>query len=346
MSGISHTHTGNIIVDADEHFIIDTTTRAIVNTENKKVTLMQFDHESERYSFDVDRIIDGHDLMDCNRVQVHFINIGSNKQKHPGLYLVDDVHVKESDDSKITFSWLISQDATQLSGVLSFLVSFECVDGATVLYRWSSSTYSAIQITAGMDNDNTIVELYADELLAWQFEMESKYIPEIVDLHYIERDFATSAEVAAIFDLTDSDVIPSVPTGPSGSYGEYYTKTETDELLDDYLPINGGTLKGMLYTEASTPYFIGKNKKVGMRAVDENNTVVGQFFVSDSSKEQYNGYYSGFVAQGNDGKNYALRISANGPVYRYDSTDHPIALKEDIDTAIANAITQTLGGSY
>ena len=116
----------------------------------------------------------------------------------------------------------------------------------------------------------------------------------------------------------------------------YYTKNETDSFLEDkankdeYLSLNGGTLKGMLYTEASTPYFIGKNKKVGMRAVDENNKVVGQFFVSDSDKEAYNGYYSGFVAQGNDGKNYAIRISANGPVYRFNSEDHPMALKEEI----------------
>lgn len=113
---------------------------------------------------------------------------------------------------------------------------------------------------------------------------------------------------------------------------------DNEYVEDNYLSLNGGTLRGLLYTDASTPYFIGKNKKVGMRAVDENNKVVGQFFVSDSEKETYNGYYSGFVAQGNDGKNYAIRISANGPVYRYNSADHPIALKEDITKEIANLV--------
>ena len=124
--------------------------------------------------------------------------------------------------------------------------------------------------------------------------------------------------------------------------------------LNNYLPLTGGTLTGVLYTEASTPYFIGKNKKVGMRAVDENNTVVGQFFVSDTSKEQYNGYYSGFVAQGNDGKNYAIRISANGPVYRYNSEDHLLALKEEIPSIdglatelyVQNAVSDKATTSY
>ena len=204
MSVLDHIHSDDIIIDADEHFTIDTVTRAISNASNKKVTLMQYDNKSERYSFDIDRVIDGHDLMNCNRVQIHFINIGSNKQKHPGLYLVDDVQVNSTNNDKITFTWLISQDATQLSGILSFLVSFECVDGENILYRWSSSIYNSITITAGMDNDNTIVELYADELLAWQNTMEREYIPLLVDECYIERNFATSEEVKDIFSVDGS----------------------------------------------------------------------------------------------------------------------------------------------
>lgn len=203
MNVINHTHTDDIIVDADEHFIINTITRAISNAANKKVTLMQYDNKSERYSFDIDRVIDGHDLTNCNRVQIHFINVGSNREKHPGLYLVDDVHISESDENKLTFTWLISQDATMLNGSLTFLVSFECVDGDKVLYRWSTSPYNAIQITAGMDNDNSIVELYADELLTWQYNMETEFLPNLVNELYINREFATSEEVANIFGIEE-----------------------------------------------------------------------------------------------------------------------------------------------
>ena len=203
MSETSHIHTDDLIIDADEHFTINTVTRAISNASNQKVSLMQYDNKSERYSFDIDRYIDKHDLTKCNRVQIHFLNVGPNKQKHPGLYLVDDVQVMTSNENKISFTWLISQDATLLNGTLQFLVSFECVDGDDILYRWSTSIYNAIQITAGMDNDNSIYETYADELLTWQNNMETDFIPNMITNLYIEREFATSEEVALIFGIEE-----------------------------------------------------------------------------------------------------------------------------------------------
>lgn len=234
MSVISHTHTDDIIKDADVHFTIDTTTRTISNGNNKKLTIMQYDNKSERYSFDIDRYIDEHDLMDCNRVQIHFINIASNKQKNPGLYLVDDVHVNPDDENKITFSWLISNNATMYDGMLSFLISFECIDKTCanidecehdehILYRWSSSIYKNIQITTGMDNNNIIYEQYADELVAWethmdqelltwQNSMEIDYIPNLVDEKYVDREFATSEEVANIFDISDTEDVTATGT--------------------------------------------------------------------------------------------------------------------------------------
>lgn len=201
MSELNHTHTDDIIVDADEHFIINTTTRMISSESNKKLTLMQYDKKSERYSFDIDKIIDGHDLTKCNRVQIHFTNIGSNRLHNDGTYPVNDVHVNSSDANKLTFTWLIGEEATQYSGILSFLVTFECVNGDEILYRWSSSIYESIKISVGKNNNNTIFELYSDELLKWQNKMELEYIPILVDQRYIEREFATSEEVGAIFNL-------------------------------------------------------------------------------------------------------------------------------------------------
>lgn len=220
MTETSHTHTDDIIVDADEHFTIDTVTRLISSTTNKKLSIMQYDNRSERYSFDVDRIIDGHDLLDCNRIQIHFINIGSDRSKHPGLYLVDDAQVMTSDNNKITFTWLVSNDATMYDGILSFLVSFECVNEGKVLYRWSSSIFKQIQITAGLDNDGCVMEMYADELLAWQNSMETVFIPDLVDKCYVEREFATADEVAAVFDISNPDGVPK------------YVLTSYDEMTE------------------------------------------------------------------------------------------------------------------
>lgn len=203
MSEDKHIHKDDIIVDADEHFIINTTTRLISNSLNKKVSIMQYDNKSERYSFDIDKEIDGHDLSKCNRIQIHFINVGSNRQQNPGVYVVDDANENKSDKNKITFTWLIGQEATLLSGVLKFLVSFECVEGDKVLYRWSTAPYSGIQVVTGMDNDNAVYELYSDALLSWQHVMETEFLPDLVNDLYINREFATAEEVAKIFDVKE-----------------------------------------------------------------------------------------------------------------------------------------------
>lgn len=47
------------IYDTDPHFVIDAVTRAIT-TQSKKLKLMQYDHNSERLTFEMPRHIDGH----------------------------------------------------------------------------------------------------------------------------------------------------------------------------------------------------------------------------------------------------------------------------------------------
>ena len=221
MSVKSHIHVDDIIVDPDVHFAINTTTRMISNQNedkvNKKLTLMQYDNKSERYSFDIDRKIDNHDLMSCNKVTVHFINIGSGRgQRNAGTYTVTDMHEHDTDPNKITFSWLIGNEATQYAGVLHFLISFECINNDEVLYRWSTTTFTGLQVVAGMRNEDEILDVYSDELLVWQNNLENELItwqssieneiiPIAVDERYIDRDFATSEEVAYIFDMTEPD---------------------------------------------------------------------------------------------------------------------------------------------
>lgn len=260
MIDVKHDHSDDIIVDADEHFTIDTVTRKISNAGNKKLSIMQHDHNSERYSFDINRIIDGHDLTLCNRVQVHYINIGSNRQSHPDVYPVTDVKVNDKDTNKLTFTWLISGNATSLQGTLNFLVSFECIgkDGESILYRWSSDIFDQIKISGGMDNDDSLLELYSDELLAWQNSIESEYIPELVEEWYTGRNFATTEEVAAIFNDID---VPELPSG-------YLQDAEVEDTVLTITKDDGSiiTFYGSA-TPDGTPYNYLED------AVVENNTL-------------------------------------------------------------------------
>lgn len=209
----------SIIVDADSHFIINTTTGAIVNSDPsyKKISLVQYDHNSERFSFDVDRIIEGHDVLTCNKIRVHYINTSASRSKSVGVYEVSDLAVHPTDDTKACFTWLISENATHYNGSLSFLISFECTEGDNVLYRWNSAINNTIVIAAGINNGNIVMEQYADELLKWEnyienhideieLELKNSLIPELVNKCYIERDFATSEEVAEVMSLSGEGV--------------------------------------------------------------------------------------------------------------------------------------------
>ena len=68
------------IYDTDQHFIIDPIDRSITS-EAEKVTLMQNDHLSERFTFELPRYIEGHDMSLTDKVEVHYLNIdGANKR--------------------------------------------------------------------------------------------------------------------------------------------------------------------------------------------------------------------------------------------------------------------------
>lgn len=165
---MAHSHA---IKDTDTHFKIDTVTRAVTNTDLKKLFLMQNDHNSERFSFEMDRYVEGHDMSLCDKVEIHYINIGTNRHKNPGVYVVEDFKVSDADENKLTFSWLISENATTNAGSLSFIVVFTCLEDDVVLYRWNTDINKSISIAVGMNNGEAIEERYPDILVQWKNDL-------------------------------------------------------------------------------------------------------------------------------------------------------------------------------
>lgn len=190
--GSTHDH---IIIDKDPHFIIDPITRAIsIESSDKpsKIALMQYDHNSERFSFEIDTSIEGHDMLRTSEVTIHYCNVGSgsNGQRNDDVYKVTDVTLDPDDPNKLLFTWLISENATLYSGTLSFVVIFSCYKNVEVtkvdkdgneytevekktIYRWGTDFYNSIGIKAGMNNGEAIVENYSDYLLQWKNEINS-----------------------------------------------------------------------------------------------------------------------------------------------------------------------------
>lgn len=164
---MAHIHS---VYDSDAHFKIDGVTRAVKNASETKTMLVQYDHNSERFTFEVPRIVDGHDMSTCNVVQVHYINIYSKDktQQSCGVYNVDDLQVSPDSDDVVILSWLIPQDATQYVGSLNFIIRFVCSSDGDTDYAWNTAIHSGVSVSAGIFNSNEIAEEYPDILL--QFE--------------------------------------------------------------------------------------------------------------------------------------------------------------------------------
>lgn len=148
----THTHS---VYDTDKHFQIDPATRELINMTPDKVCLMQYDHGSERITFELPRVIEGHDMTLCNRVRVHGTNTDAKTQEAlSDRYDVTDLQVSPASEDVVICSWLIEDGFTQYAGPLSFRVTFECVeDDGTPSYRWSTANYTGLSISPGENSD-------------------------------------------------------------------------------------------------------------------------------------------------------------------------------------------------
>lgn len=162
----------NKVIDADPHFVIDINTRNIKNVSQTKTSLVQYDHNSERFSFTLPRFIEGHDMMECNSVQVHYFSSANPDTK--GVYAVTDLAICEEDTENVCCTWLISQNVTQTAGALKFMLRFACVaEDGTTEYAWHTNPFTGISISAGMNNAEAVVAQYADILEQWHVALFS-----------------------------------------------------------------------------------------------------------------------------------------------------------------------------
>ena len=164
---MTHLHSVN---GTEARFSINPATRKISRTSGEKVVLIQGDHNSKRFYFDMPRYIEDHDMSLCNKVEVHYVNIeAKSSATKPGLYEVDDLEIVADDERSVCFTWLVSGNATELIGMLSFLIKFVCTDEeGNSVYKWHTAICSTPEVQGGMCNTEIIVEKYADVLEQWR----------------------------------------------------------------------------------------------------------------------------------------------------------------------------------
>lgn len=142
------------IIDDDARFQVNVDTKALIDSEPSKRTIVQYDHNSERYTFEIPRYIEGHDMSLCNVVEFHFTNIDkTTREEHNGFLPLTDLHVSAENETKVICSCTIDRICTQHVGPLHFSIRYACEksDG-TVEYEYNTRKYTRISIADGMGN--------------------------------------------------------------------------------------------------------------------------------------------------------------------------------------------------
>lgn len=205
------------IIDQEPHFIIDATTRKITNELASEIAIVQFDHNSEVFTFELPRYIEAHDMTECNRVEVHYKNTdASTSAEVLGVYEVDDLQPDPEDENKAVCTWLISQNATQKVGKLDFLVRFSRVaEDGTILYAWNTSIFTGIMVSAGLMNSEEIVEQYADVLEQWKIELFDASAEGVENINTAKAQALADIEAVSSNVATFSNALKGTASGQS-----------------------------------------------------------------------------------------------------------------------------------
>lgn len=218
------------IIDSDAYFSIDPITRVITNDDPKKNTILQGDHNSERFTFRLPRYIDGHDMLSCNNVRIAYINAetsGRDKKHATGVYLVSDLALDPSNTNTVICSWLISKNATVYTGVLNFMLIFSCMDDDVVLYRWKTLSFESIYVAPSLDSDLIFEAEYLDVIEQWKDAVKNEfslYLEASAEQHYNKFKEVLREEMASEFDVMQDELDTA-----------FKTKSEKlDEAIDGF----------------------------------------------------------------------------------------------------------------
>lgn len=164
---VEHEHS---VVDTDSHFTINPDTRMIESTSRYKNVLMQYDHNSQRYTFELPRYIDGHDMSLCTSVVVNYDNVEDQTEMvNSSFYDVDDLKVDPDNSDMVLCSWLISRASTQLAGILSFSIEYKCTDDeGNVTYEFGTDTFSDVTVKPRKKNVEAEITEHVDVLEQWR----------------------------------------------------------------------------------------------------------------------------------------------------------------------------------
>ena len=233
--------------DFDTHYVIDPITMAITNANEAKNKLMLGDHDSEIYTFEIPREVEGHDMSLCNMVEVHFINISADRaSKSVGVYPVKDLAPAEDAEDTLVFTWKVSGESTMYAGSLNYRIKFACLDenGKYTYKKWTD-VYKGITISDGFDNGAAVEKEYSDILSELEARLDAL---EQGGATYVLTD-ADKQEIANMVEIPEGDTV-ELDTTLTAS-GKAADAKAVGDAVAKKLDKSGGTLNGNLTLKGS-----------------------------------------------------------------------------------------------
>lgn len=220
---MAHIHN---VYDTDIHYKIDGVLRTITNVSEVKRYLVQGDHNSERFTFELPRHIDGHDMSTCNVVQVRFLNLDkTEKYRVEDAYNVDDLQVSPDGEDVVIFSWLISGNATKYAGTLNFIIRFCCVNDGDLEYSWNTAAHKGVSVLDGMENTEVDVKPYSDIIAEWEGRIQNAITYDSIYAGHRIGDILTEEDF--------QDALELYPLIFNEGAPNYQTPGRTKQLLID-----------------------------------------------------------------------------------------------------------------
>lgn len=141
--------------DADAYCQVDELGRII--TLNYKATVLGVEHDKavERVFFACPRYVGDNVDLDLTRctVYINYMNAGGEKDR----YIVTDLNVAEDDETKVTFSWLLSRKVTAIRGDVHFIVcAVKTKTGGEIEQEWNT-TIARANVLEGLEPDEYVL---------------------------------------------------------------------------------------------------------------------------------------------------------------------------------------------
>lgn len=285
---MAHTHD---VYDTGKHFEINGISRFINETSATKLVLVQGDHNSEVITFQMPRYIDGHDMLLCNKIRVHYINLDTKtNDKSADIYEVTDLALcEECEEETLTFTWKIEAPATKYYGSLAFLIKFECTEGDSILYQWNTAKYVSVNVLAGIDNGEEFVDKYSNVLEEWYNELTrgADSIEELSQQALAEIELAKEDAKEDIESKANSTMV-AMNQFSSNAYNSF--KNDVDVKA-------ARTLASIPEDYSDLDADVKKLKNEGVDILDFENATVENYFDAETSEVvlAQGGYYESGV---------------------------------------------------